>query len=417
MGRPFTFIHSGDVHLDAPFAGISAKDDRVRETLVRATYEAFDKVATIAIENRVEFVLLAGDVYNSRDKSVRAQFRFRSVMERLGNAGIQVYLVNGNHDPADGFSAGLKMPENVRYFACDKVERIEHRDGEGRLLCALYGQGYRTSSVTENLARGFARDGADETAIGVLHANVGGQADYEPYAPCSLDDLRSARMDYWALGHIHKPFDLAENPRIRYCGSPQGLNPKETGSHGCWIVTMDRGRVLSERFAETASVRWEHAEVAVPGVSDIEGLASAIRSACEDKRREANGLPAILRVYLKGRSEIYQHINRASVLDDLVEELRTEQLQHSPWVWIQRVYNQVEPELDMEFLSGAEDFTGDMIRIAEEMLSTPATARRFLDEALEDLDKALRGFDSDAEEMVQRARNLAVGRFMTEDDR
>jgi len=416
MGRPFTFVHAGDVHLDAPFAGISARDDRVRETLVRATYEAFDKIATIAIESRVAFVLLSGDVYNSRDKSVRAQFRFRSVMERLDSAGIQVYLVHGNHDPADGFSAGLKMPDNVRYFDCATVERIEHRDTEGRVLCALYGQGYRTAAVTENLAKRFSRSDADETAIGVLHANVGGQMDYEPYAPCSLDDLRAARMDYWALGHIHKPADLAENPRIRYCGSPQGLNPKETGAHGCWIVAMDRGKVLSERFVETASVRWERVDINVLGVSDIEGLTSAIRDACEEKSREANGLPVILRVYLKGRSEVYQHVSRGFALDELVEELREEQLQRSPWVWIQRVYNQIEPELDIDFLRDAEDFTGDMIRIADEML-TPSTARKLLDEALEDIDKALKGFDSDAEELVQRARNLAVGRFMTEDDR
>jgi len=415
MGRPFTFVHSGDVHLDAPFAGISARDDRVRETLVRATYEAFDKIATIAIENRAEFVLFAGDVYNSRDKSVRAQFRFRSVMERLGNAGIQVYLVNGNHDPADGFSAGLKMPDNVRYFACDKVERIAHRDAEGRLLCTLYGQSYRMSSVTENLARGFVRNNADETAIGVLHTNVGGQPDHEPYAPCSPDDLRSARMDYWALGHIHNSLDLAEDPRIRYCGSPQGLNPKETGAHGCWVVKMDRGKVLSETFAETASVLWERADIDVGGVSDIEGLISAIRGECESKRRDANGLPVILRVYLKSRSEIYQHINRGSALDDLVEELRAEQLQDLPWVWIEKVYNHVEPELDIDFLRGAEDFTGDMIRIADEKLVTPSVAKEFLDNALGDLDKTI-SFDSDAEELIRRARNLGVGRLMVEGD-
>ena len=79
----------------------------------------------------------------------------------------------------------------------------------------------------------------DDLAIGVLHANVGDREGHGPYAPCSLEDLRAARMDYWALGHIHQPEVLDHSPHTAYAGCPQGLDPTETGERGCWLVTLD----------------------------------------------------------------------------------------------------------------------------------------------------------------------------------
>ncbi|MDP2232384.1 MAG: DNA repair exonuclease, partial [Actinomycetota bacterium] len=223
MARAFTFIHTADLHLDAPFAGIDAADPRVREVLVDSTYAALDRIVSVAVERGVDFVLIAGDAYNSRDKSLRAQLRFKAACERLSSAGVPVFIAQGNHDPADGWTANLTFPQSVRYFATDAVERIEVLDPEsGEPLCALYGRGYATGPTKLNLARGFKRESADENAVAVLHANVGGQADYESYAPCTMDDLRAAGMDYWALGHIHKPSELSDSPRVRYAGSPQG---------------------------------------------------------------------------------------------------------------------------------------------------------------------------------------------------
>lgn len=417
MSRTFTFVHAADVHLDAPFSGVDATDARVRDELISATYKAFDRIAALAIERAVDFVLIAGDAYNSPDRSIRAQLRFRGVMERLDAAGIPVYLVHGNHDPASGFSAGLLMPGNVRYFASNKVERIEVLDAQGQVLCALYGRSYATAKTTANLAAGFSRDDSDETAIGVLHANVGGQPDYEPYAPCTLQDLRAARMDYWALGHIHKPLDLAEVPRIRYSGSPQGLNPKEDGPHGCWVVTMDRGRVLAEEFVETASVRWARAEIDAAPLADVDSVRAALRLTCEAQREAAGGCPVIVRIDLTGRSDAHEDLERASMLVEIVEELREEQLGGVPWLWVDRVRNLTRPSFDVESLRGADDFTGDLVRIVDEILADPQRTAALLDEALADIDREFVVRERDGVTLIERARDVCLDRLMREESR
>jgi len=56
------------------------------------------------------------------------------------------------------------------------------------------------------------------------------------YLPLSMTWLRSLKMDYVALGHIHQPLVLKKN--IRYCGSPEPMTLGETGEHGCWLCDL-----------------------------------------------------------------------------------------------------------------------------------------------------------------------------------
>lgn len=417
MARAFSFVHTADLHLDAPFQGVDAPDQRVRDALVESTYSALDAVVATAIERSVDFVVVAGDAYNSKDKSLRAQLRFRSAMQRLDDAGVRVYLVQGNHDPASGWSAGLELPGNVRFFDTDRVERIELSDADDRVLCGLYGRGYRQAAERSNLAAGFRRDAADETAVAVLHANVNGQPGFEPYAPCSLDDLRAANMDYWALGHIHKPLELLDSPVVRYPGSPQGLNPNEDGEHGCWVVRMESGRVTGQEFVPTAAVLWARETIDAGPLSSLDEVHAAVREACDARRAQFGGRPVVIRVDLVGRSEAHAALVRGSVLTDLVAELRDEQLGIAPWVWIDRVRDLTRPLLDIEFYREVEDFSGDLVRASQDLCDRPAAAAELVDEALAGIAGAFGSREYDPCELIERARDICLDRLIGGEDR
>ncbi len=241
MSQGVRFVHAADLHLDAPFSGVSADDARVGAALADATFAAFDRVIDTCLERDAQFLVIAGDAYNAADSSLRAQLHFQAGMQRLADAGIDVFVVHGNHDPANGWSAGLPLPESVRVFPTDRVGRFEV-EVAGEVVAAVYGRSFARAAELENFALGYARQPGDAVAVGVLHANIGSAAGYDPYAPASLDDLRAARMDYWALGHIHKQEILARDPWVVYPGSTQGLNPKETGAHGCMVVELSADR-------------------------------------------------------------------------------------------------------------------------------------------------------------------------------
>ena len=101
----FCFVHAADLHLDTPFRGIGQVNARLGERLRDASLDAFDDLVQLTIDRRAEFLLLAGDVYDGADRGVRAQLRFLRGMKKLAFEGIPVFVVHGNHDPLDGWSA------------------------------------------------------------------------------------------------------------------------------------------------------------------------------------------------------------------------------------------------------------------------------------------------------------------------
>jgi exonuclease SbcD len=408
MSGGVRFVHAADLHLDAPFAGVSADDARVGSALADATYAAFERVIDTCIGREAHFLVIAGDAYNSSHTSLTAQLRFRAGMERLAAVGIEAFIVHGNHDPASGYSARLEMPESVHVYSTDRVERFEvKRDGE--VVAAVYGRSFAKSAELENFAVGYARGASDPVAIGVLHANVGGNPDYDPYAPASLENLRAAQMDYWALGHIHKQEVLSRDPWIVYSGSPQGLNPKETGPHGCLVVEITAGGAVSVEHVETAPVAWTQFDCDASATQSVDQLAVLLGAACDDLRQQA-GRPAIARITLIGRTEVHADLARSGALSALVEEVRREQAAREPWLWLDRVRNHTSAAIDLEAVRAGADFATELVRIADELAADPTALAGMVDEIAGPLGTTLQGYlpGITPVEALQEARDSAL---------
>jgi len=401
------FVHAADLHLGAPFKRVQAADSRVSDALLVAGTLALGRIVDLCIDRDVDFLLLAGDVFDSATPHPSAQHAFRRAMEELNTAGIPVYMTRGNHDPGDGRYDWIDLPDNVRVFSSAQVERVLH-EREGRASCAIHGWSFPSREVLDNVAKRFRRDPGDQIAIGVLHANVGDREGWDPYAPCSVVDLRDAGMDYWALGHIHLPEVVsAETPVVVYPGSPQGLDPGESGEHGCFLVEAGPGNATAE-FVPTASVRWETVEVDMSDVFDAQGVRRQIVSSCQEIR-EGSACPVILRIELAGRTAARRLLTGAD-LTALVEDVTAEQMERSPWVWIDRVTNHTRPAMDVGALLSDPGFVGDLMRDVQEMIDA-GQAASFVQEALESyLSKVPTEAqpDIDAESLLIAARDAAL---------
>ena len=409
MRRGVRFVHASDLHLDAAFGGVDARDERVAAALARSTLEALERVVGLCIDRGADFLVLAGDVFNSADRSLRAELAFQRAARRLDEAGVATFVVRGNHDPADGWSAGLELPSSVVVFSSSEVERREvERDGE--TVCAVYGQSFATRQVTENIARSYRRAEGDPLALAVLHCNVGGREGWDNYAPCTVGDLRKAGMDYWALGHIHQPGRISDEPHAVYAGCTQGLDPSEEGLRGCFVVELDETGVLEE-FVETASIRWRTLEVGAGDLSSIEEVRAAIGRACEEARAESAGRPVLVRIRLVGRSGAHADLGRPGVMSDLEEAVREEQLERETWIWVDRIRDLTRPALDLEALAGEEGLRGDVVRRAAARSDNAERARVVVEEALAPIlaQLAVRPeLDLAPSEVVERARDLCL---------
>jgi len=404
------FVHAADLHLDAPFAGVDASDPRVKSALVASTFEAFERIVALCLDEKADFLLLAGDVYDNA-RNFNAQLRFQQQATRLAEAGIPVFVVEGNHDPESARPRDLRLPDNVHYFSTQSVERVPvERDGQA--LCVLYGRGFAHAAETRKLAKDFARATGDGVAIGVLHTNVGGREGFEDYAPASMDDLRAAGMDYWALGHIHKPEVLSASPAIVYAGCPQGRSPKEDGVRGCYMVEIEGGHA-EVSFRPTCSVVWERQTLDVSGIEDVDGLRAALRRVCDGVRLSTGGLPAIVRIELVGRTPVHASLVRGTVRADLERELRDEQLAAQPWLWVDRVRDRTSAAFDIEELRSAPGFEGDLVRFADELGADTCALEATIAGLLRPIESSLGAADLGLTplELLERARDLCLDRL------
>ncbi|NIP99855.1 MAG: hypothetical protein GWM98_21770, partial [Nitrospinaceae bacterium] len=217
----FRFIHCSDLHIDSPFKGLSAIHPQWAGRLRQAPLQSFLNIVDLAKREQVDAVIIAGDVFDSQNKSLQAQFKFRTGLQILSEHGIPVFIAHGNHDPLDSWSTTLDWPDGVTVFPGNRVQSVPvTRDGQ--TLAQIHGISFPKRDVFENLSLQFSRDQEKGFAIGVLHANVGGHPDHDPYASCSVDDLIGRKMDYWALGHIHARDVLrGAHPAIVYSGNAQ----------------------------------------------------------------------------------------------------------------------------------------------------------------------------------------------------
>ena len=101
MADAIKFIHAADLHLDQPISGLSELPAHLRSGLSNAPYAAAQKIFDLAIAERVDFVLLCGDLYDSDSASARAFAFLLTQFQRLAEKNIHVYWCGGESDFPD----------------------------------------------------------------------------------------------------------------------------------------------------------------------------------------------------------------------------------------------------------------------------------------------------------------------------
>ncbi|MBI5571272.1 MAG: DNA repair exonuclease [Desulfomonile tiedjei] len=307
-----TFMHAADIHLARPFAGLLRSSPELGGLFRRAGYQAWERMVSVAMERQVDFVVLAGDVFDSPNPPVRGRVSFRAGVEALHAAGIPVFLALGNHDPLRSFPEALRSLPGLHLFGPDPTlpgsGSVEATQG-----IVISGASFETAAVTENLVRRFRRDQGIDLAIGVVHANIAGSTGHVDYAPASLDDLLAVGMDVWCLGHVHTAQVLRRDPLISYSGATQGANPNEVGPKGCYLVSVsDRGDASID-FLPLAAVRWEKVRLDVTDLKSIDELLPVVEETCSQLPIEDGIEAVVVRMALTGVAS-----------DSLREQLRTE---------------------------------------------------------------------------------------------
>jgi DNA repair exonuclease SbcCD nuclease subunit len=357
----------------------------VVQSLRDATFQAFDAVIDLCLEREVDFLLVAGDVYDGADRSLRAQLRFCDGMQRLAERGIRAYVIHGNHDPLDGWSHALQMPEMVHVFR-DRLESVVF-EKEGVPVARIHGISYPSREIEPDFGKGMKREGDELFQIGVLHCNAGCHPRHDPYAPRSVAELIEAQLDYWALGHVHDRQTLhPSEPFIGYPGNTQGRHINESGPRGCLCVRVGADGKLTDapEFVTTDRVRWEPVQFDIAGTESLDDLLDAIEDRMETLTQELGRRPVVTRITLSGRGVLHCDLARPETLADVEDEIRSRGAQRTPFIWMERLVSNTRPDLDLDSRRAGQDFLGDVLRLIDEVRGSPDELNG-LSEAVKDL--------------------------------
>lgn len=329
----FRFVHTADLHLDAPLRSLALKDEDLADLVGNATRRALERIVDLCVEERVDALLIAGDLYDGDMRSMKTAAFLVSEMERLHRAGVSVFMIRGNHDAESVLTRELELPTNVHVFTGHggTVELVEKG-------AAIHGVSFAKPQAPESLLAKYKEPVLGLFNVGLLHTSLAGAAGHDTYAPCSINDLQAHGFDYWALGHVHIRNVHSDAPYIVMPGMPQGRDIGEAGPKSVTLVTVDGGQVsLEERF--TSSVEFARHEVALDGIDDwrdalhvIEVVIASAAMAPSDH--------TVLRLELVGASPLAWRLRRDH---DLLLEQVSNLARAQGSVWIDKIVNHLTP--------------------------------------------------------------------------
>lgn len=309
MAEPVKFIHASDFHLDISMCGLVELPNHLIQTLANAPYEAASRVFDLAVAERVDFVLLSGDLFDFESCNARAAAFLLAQFQRLAEKDIHVYWCAGECDQPDRWPSSIELPENVVTFSSSIVEQLDHRRG-GKTIARIMASGFDPQR----------RSGADFAAPDGSVFNIG-----LTHGEFESTSLNATNINYWALGGRHKSSKLEKTGCVVvYPGSPQGRSPKESGLHGFNICRVDASGKIRVQTVEADRVRWMPQKVAISEQVQIEELKNELGERALKIMSDTTDQVVLCKWFLATNGEFNPRIRKREWKAELLEWLRDE---------------------------------------------------------------------------------------------
>ena len=355
-------LATADIHIGRRPSKVSDPDDARRFSCARMWEAIVDR----AIREHVDLVALTGDVVDHDNRFFEATGPLERGLARLVDHGIPTYAVAGNHDHE-------VLPRIVDSIGSEHFHLLG-RGGrweealfarEGRPLLRIHGWSFPTTHVrTSPLAQYALSSEGDLPTLGLLHADL--NAPESQFAPVTSTELESHDVGIWVLGHVHAPqfYPAASGPAVLYPGSPQAMDPGESGEHGPWLVQVHGPREIAATPLGMSKVRYEELEVDLAGIAGQEEFEARLAAAVRDRVVAVSGdggpLELLsLRLELTGRTAVCGRI--AGFLKSL-DQQEFESTAGSVTAHIDTVTNNTRPDIDLGQLASKHDPPGLLAR-------------------------------------------------------
>ncbi len=370
-GRMLRLLHTADVHLGARHADLGEQASAQRER----QFKAFSATVDLAIAEKVDIVLIAGDLFDSNTQPRRTVDRVASQLERLAGAKIRTVIIPGTHDAYDRSSiyrahdfkalAGSAPDDDLVTVLTPEQPEVHLRACDVIVFATIFATKRAPRSPLAGLS--VAADRRATWRVGMVHGAIAiaGRTDGDDVV-FTREEIAATGLDYLALGHWHSAQQAkAGGVAFAYAGAPEPVALDQDRAGKVLLVTLDEA-------AGVKSVKIEEREVGRTRFEKLELDAATVRSQPELARQlTARASPdLILDVRLVGVRPDELDINT----DELEGQLRSSFLKV-------RVRDGSMPALTAGALPSAETIVGAFIRDVEARIAALEAEERAVEAA------------------------------------
>ena len=376
------FLHTADLHLGSQLK--TQQTSGTLDALDDAVYTAIERLFDLALTEDVDFVVIAGDLYDEDARSVKANTFLKEQFDRLAEQEIPAYVSYGNHDPVGNATTYVDLPDNVYEFGHEDPEEFEYPIS-GPPEARIWGQSYRDRHESHSMYRQFTPADGRVPNIGVLHTGL--NPDGRRYVPVARSDLESKdEIHYWALGHIHDPRVHENEQPLAYSGVPQGRQITEPGLGGGYLVELDADGNCEMEFVPTSPVVWQTitVDVGAEDISSIPDIKRQIEAALDDVSAATDIFDGdsvtvrdpewsidgyVCRWHLTGNGPAHQTLsNDDEAIHDLTRRLREDLTSRRPFVWTEAVRDETGPPIPaIDELRGTDRVIDEYLALVENL--------------------------------------------------
>lgn len=260
-------IHTADWHLDSKLNALPG--DKAKERSAELL-QNFKRLTEYAVENGVNAILIAGDMFDTTICLKRTSSVILSVINE--HPDINYYILKGNHDRNSFFDAIEERPANLFTFSDTP---ITYKEGSVNIT------GVELDKDNIDLFYNTLNLDAARVNIVMLHGQEADSYKKDKAEIIPLRELKGRGIDYLALGHIHAYKEGELDARGVYCysGCLEGRGFDECGMHGFVRLDIDENNRITRTFIPFAKRRIYEIEVNVSGLDNSEDMLNAVRKA------------------------------------------------------------------------------------------------------------------------------------------
>ena len=426
------FVHAANIGLDTPVRTTDVLPPRVVDDFEQARLHSFERVLAACIDRKVDFLLLSGDVFIERERSLHSRIIIRDAIDRLAEHGIQVFVIPDHNSPGDAWRAIPQLPSNLTICDSWSNEPIAVlRDGKviatisnGRSFEDSDDFGIMVPTVAESPQRQVFRVGVfrprlqpPDLPTSDVHQELASVLTPDPaVAPIEQQCrqfLGSTHMDYVVLNGLDERISVDGDRGFAHCpGKTQSNGPRDQTQAGCTLVKVGTDGDIQVARLPTETVRWHELPLVLNKVDQEDDFLSTLRSTMATLKPTASERIWLLRWTIRGNGRFIDELHNEEVVQRVVDQFE-ESREAGPIQFVHTFKVVPGGELDLRQRPLVAEFVA---RLDEQIPVTAESLRKILAEGFVDDPQWAERLDSlipelDYELIAGQARRMGLGWF------